>query len=286
MKIGIIGATGMVGHILFYELRRKNIDVIGIGRRKVEKEIVQFDLYFEWEQVKNFLQHQKFDVIINCSAILVNESVTNKLQAVYINSYLPHLLVELFKNSNTKIIHLSTGGVFSGNDEYYFEDSTLSPQTYYGVTKAAGEFNNNKDLVIRCDFWGPDNKKNGSGLFNWFLNQTGNITAYTNVFFNGISNVEFVKILLNMINFSGIIHIGTTAKYSKGFFLESVNKIFSLKKDMSFQNSAVNKSIFLKSRKLLSPVHDLDIMMNDVYQYLMANPQCYADIYPQIYKGQ
>jgi len=280
MKIAIIGATGMVGHVLFYELRKKNIDVTGIGRRKIEKDLLNFDLYTDRDQVKRFLQDSKFDIIINCSAILVNESNKNRFQAVFINSFLPHLLVDLFKNTNTKVVHLSTGGVFSGNDEFYFEDSPLSPLTYYGITKAAGEFNNNKDLVIRSDFWGPENKKNGTGLFNWFLNQDNStVTSYTNVFFNGISNIELARIMLDLINYTGIVHIGTNERKSKCDFLEKIRNVFNLENTTLVKNDTIKKNIYLKSKKELPYINDFDTMINDIYHYLINNKDYYMNIY-------
>ena len=284
MKIAIIGATGMVGHILFYEFRRKNVDVVGIGRRRTEKDIINFDLYTEWDQVKYLLQNSEFDVIINCSAILVNESNHNRLQAVYINSYMPHLLVDLVKNTTTKVVHLSTGGVFSGNDEYYFEDSLPSPQTYYGLTKAAGEFFNNKDLVIRSDFWGPDNKNNGTGLFNWFLNQDGTVIVYTNVFFNGISNVELARIILNLTSYTGIVHIGANKKSSKCDFLQKIRNIFNLENITLLQEDNIKRNVYLKSKEILPHINNLDVMIENVYQYLMINKDYYENIYSQVYK--
>jgi len=284
MKIAIIGATGMVGHVLLHELRKKNIDVIGIGRRKTEKDIINSDLYTEWDKVKRLLQNSNFDIIINCSAILVDESNINKLQAVYINSFLPHLLVDLLKNTDTKVVHLSTGGVFSGNDEFYFEDSPLSPQTYYGITKASGEFNNSKDLIIRSDFWGPDNKKDGTGLFNWFLNQNGMVTAYTNVFFNGISNVELARIVLDLTDHTGIVHIGPSTRNSKCDLLVKLKDTFNLENITLFQDNTIKKNVCLKSKKKLPHINDFDTMIKDVYHYLMNNKDNYVNLYPQVYK--
>jgi dTDP-4-dehydrorhamnose reductase len=285
MKVVIIGATGMVGHILFSEFSRRNIDVIGIGRRESKNDIMKFDIHTEWEQVRRFLKDGNFDAVINCSAILVNESEINRLQSVYINSFLPHLLVDLFRASRTKVIHLSTGGVFSGEDEFYFEDSQLSPPTFYGITKAAGEFNNDKDLVIRSDFWGPDNKKNGIGLFNWFLNQDEDVSAYTKVFFNGISNVELARLVLGLMDYAGIVHIGVRGTISKCDFLKKIKNVFNLDNITLISNSTVRKNVFLKSKRVIPYVNDIDTIINDVYQYLMDNHQYYADIYPQIYKN-
>ncbi len=276
MKIGVIGATGMVGYVLFHELQKKNIDVIGIGRRKAEKEIVKFDLFTEWEQIKIFLQNEKFDIIINCSAILVNESNINRIQAVYINAFLPHLLVDTFKSSNTKLIHLSTGGVFSGQDECYFEDS-------YGITKAAGEFFNEKDLVIRSDFWGPDNKKNGTGIFNWFLKQKGEISAYTNVFFNGISNVEFARVAVDLLSYSGIIHLGVNEAIAKGILLEKIKKVFNLTSVECIPDNSIHKTVNLQSRKCLVALKNYDEMIDDIYRYILDHKDIYIDNYPHLY---
>ena len=285
MKILVIGATGMVGHILFHELQNKNINVVGIDRKKKLKDILYFDLYTEIDTVIHFIKNENFDIIINCSAILINESNINRKQAVYINSFFPHLLVDLFKSTNTKIIHLSTGGVFTSDEKPYFEDSPISPPTYYGITKAAGEFNNEKDLIIRNDFWGPDANKDGTGLFNWFFNQQGMVTAYTNTFFNGISNIEFARILLELISYNGILHIGANENISKCNFLEKIKSVFDLSNTTLLYNNNDFKNIFLKSNYKLPHINNYDIMIKDVYEYLINNKQNYIDIYPQIDKN-
>lgn len=284
MKAAVIGVSGMVGHILFHELRKKNIDVIGIARRKTAVDIVELDLYTQLDSVKQFLVRENFDVIFNCSAILVNKSYLNKLQAVYINSFFPHWLIDLFKDKKTKIVHLSTGGVFSGNEEFYFEDSPLSPQTFYGITKAAGEFENSKDLVIRSDFWGPDIKKDGTGLFNWFLNQNGPVKAYKTVFFNGISNIEFAHVILDLIENTGIINVGADEVISKYDFLEKIKTIFNIKNITLVPENLPAKKIFLKTDKILQKkINNYDIMIKDVHIYLKGNLYRYRTMYPQIY---
>jgi dTDP-4-dehydrorhamnose reductase len=283
IKAVIIGAAGMVGHVLFHELRKKNIDIIGITRRKTEADMIQLDLYTQFDRVKQFLLENRFDIIFNCSAILVNQSNLNKLQAVYINSFFPHWLIDLFKNKKTKIIHLSTGGVFAGNDEFYFENNSLSPQTFYGITKAAGEFENNKDLVIRSDFWGPDIKQEGTGLFNWFLNQNGSIKTYKTVFFNGISNIEFAHIILNLIENIGIIHLGTDEVISKHDFLEKIKKTFNLKNITLIPEDVPEKKIFLKTLRNSKRINNYDTMIKEVHQYLRENFYLYKNVYPKIY---
>jgi dTDP-4-dehydrorhamnose reductase len=285
MKALIVGVAGMVGHILFYGLQERNIDVIGIARNKskMEKNVISFDLYNDWVKINRFLRENKFDIIVNCVAILGGNCNVNQLQAVYINSLLPHRLVDLFKNTETKIIHLSSGGVFSGEDEFYLESDPVSPKNYYGITKAAGEFSNVKDLVVRSDFWGPDAKKHGTGLFNWFLNQNKDVKAYKTVFFNGISNFELSRLLLELIQYTGIIHIGATEIITKGEFLAKIKQVFNLDHITLISDDSVYKRMFLKSIRTLPYVKNHEQMIKDIWQYMLAHQDFYKDIYPQLF---
>ena len=42
-------------------------------------------------------------------------------------------------------------------------------------SKALGEIINNKDLTLRTSIIGPELKRNGEGLFHWFMQQAGKI---------------------------------------------------------------------------------------------------------------
>lgn len=282
MKVLVIGASGMVGHILMQKLYDENIDVIGIGRRKINRDIISIDLN-DWNKFKQFLRENKFDIIFNCSGILINESNANKLQAVYINSLFPHLLADVYKNVSTKIVHLSTGGVFSGNDEAYFEDDAISPPTFYGATKAAGEFCNDKDLIVRSDFWGPDNKKEGSGLFNWFLRQKNEIRAFENVWFNGISSIEFSNIALEIIKYNGILNVGVNELISKAEFLRKIKNTFKLINITLVSDTVLHKKVYLKTKTEIPKINNYDKMIEDIYHYMIANKQLYINIYPDFY---
>ena len=77
--------------------------------------------------VVSMLQDGNYDVIINCIGILNQECDKQLSRAVYLNSYLPHLIADTIRNSNTKLLHMSTDCVFSGSKGMYresdFEDA-------------------------------------------------------------------------------------------------------------------------------------------------------------------
>ena len=53
----------------------------------------------------------------------------------------------------------------------YYENSVLDGETFYDRTKGIGEVNNDKHITFRNSIIGPDLKKDGIGLFNWFMQQ-------------------------------------------------------------------------------------------------------------------
>ena len=81
------------------------------------------------------------------------------------------MLKKLSDEIGAKLIHISTDCVFSGNKGNYTENDFRDADDVYGRSKALGEVVNEKDLTIRTSIIGPELKKNGEGLFHWFMNQ-------------------------------------------------------------------------------------------------------------------
>ena len=87
--------------------------------------------------VTKFIAANNIDTIINCAAYTaVDNAEDNQELATQINATALHNLVA----TNTKIIHVSTDYVFSGeNTKPYTETDLTNPNTVYGKTKLAGE---------------------------------------------------------------------------------------------------------------------------------------------------
>ena len=167
----VLGSTGMAGHTIALYLHEQGHDVTAFSTKTFSYcNNINGDAANK-SFVVSMLQDGNYDVVINCIGVLNQACDKEPSRAVYLNSYLPHLLVDTLRNSNTKLIHMSTDCVFSGKLGSYSENSFRDGETFYDRTKALGEVNDNKNLTFRNSIIGPDMKENGIGLFNWFMKQ-------------------------------------------------------------------------------------------------------------------
>jgi len=218
-KVLVLGAAGMAGHVVSLYLRENGYSVSTLSaRNKLDKNTTLIDVT-GIKALHTYLEKKSFDVIINCIGLLIQPSEERKDLAVYLNAYLPHYLENYYKDSKTKIIHLSTDCVFSGKNPPYKEDSAFDGELFYDRSKALGEIINEKDLTFRMSIIGPDMQESGVGLFNWFYAQKGEIFGYTKAVWNGITTIELARAITAAIeqNLTGLYQLvpqGNITKYN------------------------------------------------------------------------
>ncbi|MCL2577726.1 MAG: SDR family oxidoreductase [Defluviitaleaceae bacterium] len=209
MKIAVLGGTGMAGHVVITYLKECGHDVYFTSRRAPDAEKSKPIDATDVPGLCSWLDSVKPDVIVNCMGILQKEADARADIAILINGYIPRHLEHRFSNTNVKIIHLSTDCVFSGKKGGYLVTDVPDGETPYDRTKALGEISNEKDLTFRMSIIGPDCNENGTGLFNWFMKQQGEIKGFTKAFWNGVTTIELSKAIDAAINqnLSGIYHL-------------------------------------------------------------------------------
>lgn len=282
MNIVVLGSTGMAGHMVARYIEKQGNTVYRISRSEKESLYSRAIDVLETSAILKYIDSINADILINCIGLLQKECEARPDLAIYINSYFPHLLEEHFKNSPTKIIHLSTDCVFSGLSGNYVETDTPDGKTIYDRSKALGEINNNKDLTFRMSIIGPDLDPKGTGLFNWFMQQTGAINGYSNVIWNGITTLELAEAITAAIhtNLAGIYQLvpdDTISKYQLLLLIKNVfGKDITINKDSSF---TVNKTLKntrtdfeYRVKSYSEQVHNLKIWIEE-----------YRDLYPQFY---
>lgn len=227
-KILVLGIKGMAGHVVFKSLSTfDKYDVYGIARNvDVSKKIFNLDVT-NVNELKKIID-LKFDVIINCIGILNKDAEDNPHKAIWFNSYFPHFLEAVTKSTETKVITLSTDCVFSGKKGDYFENDIKDGEGFYAQSKATGEIDNNKDLTIRTSIIGPELKKDGIGLFHWFMNQENEIHGFTEAYWTGVTTIELAHAIHQAIqqNITGLYHLVNNDKISKYDLLDIINKVF------------------------------------------------------------
>ena len=150
MKILVLGCNGMAGHLISLYFKEKGHEVVGFARQ--QSQLLDSTIIGDASDmalIKKVIEEGNYDAVINCIGLLNQFAENNKAMAVLLNGYLPHYLVELTKDTKTRILHMSTDCVFAGNDGPYYEDTLPNGASFYDRSKAMGEINNDKDLTVR-----------------------------------------------------------------------------------------------------------------------------------------
>lgn len=280
-KILILGANGMAGHVVTLGLREETdrYDVKAVAR---SKSIINPDRLMDLTDI-NSLRELMFsfkpDAIINCTGLLNNKAEENPSEAILVNSFLPRFLEESTKNSNVKIIHISTDCVFSGRKGGYFENDFQDGIGVYAKTKALGELNNSKDLTIRTSIIGPELNHQGTGLFNWFSNQKGDIKGYTNAFWSGITTMQLmngIKAILRS-DLTGLYHLVSDKKISKNDLLGIFHSRFNSEviEIIPYDEYYVDKSLINSRRDFNYSVMDYPAMVSEMFEWITAHKEIY-----------
>ena len=245
-KVLVIGCKGMAGHMVKALLENKHYyDVWGLARGlESEKNLINLDVT-ETKKLENILFKENYDVVINCIGLLNNTAESNPQLAVWYNSYFPHLLAYLGTKFNFKLVHISTDCVFSGKKGNYYEKSVKDGIGFYAQSKALGEVIIPKHLTIRTSIIGPELKKNGIGLFHWFMKQKTQVNGFTKSIWSGVTTLELAKAIKWSIenNIEGLYHVTNNSSINKRDLLKLFKK--HIKKDIvikSFEGKNVNKS--------------------------------------------
>lgn len=242
MKIVVIGASGMVGHTVAKYLEK-------------DHEIVRLSLRGNVE----YRPPGDEDLVINCAGLLVDECETYLDDAVYVNSYIPHMLEDWYMYSETKVIQISTDCVFDG--------------TFYGRTKALGELENDKDLTLRMSLIGADSKPEGTGLFNWFMKQEGKIEGYEKAIWNGITTLQLAKSIIPAMDLVGIYNLVPEQGISKYSLLMMLNHEFD--RGLEITPVKMGRDKTLPAGDVI-PVPSYRTMIKEMKGWINEHPETYS----------
>ena len=129
----ITGGTGQLGIAVSQELDKQGIAFDAWSSKDLD--ITQAS------RVSEAIKKLAPKVIINCAAWTdVDGAESHEIDASRVNSDGPQNLALAAKLSNSKLIHVSTDYVFSGESQIPWQiEDEINPQSAYGRTKALGE---------------------------------------------------------------------------------------------------------------------------------------------------
>lgn len=270
----------MLGHqVVHHFLKFSGYEVVDIAfRDKLRGKTIILDVT-DNTILKQTIREIKPDFIINCIGVLINGANSNVANAIYINAYLPHLLADIAKTIDAKLVHISTDCVFSGKKGYYSELDEKDGEDIYAKTKALGEIVDDENVTLRTSIIGTELKENGEGLFHWFMMQEGTINGFTKAIWSGVTTLELAKAVQWSIenNIRGLYHITNNKSINKCELLNLFQKY--TKKNIEIlpvDGKNVDKS-FIDTRKELDyEIPSYDEMISNMVQMIKKNKSLYS----------
>lgn len=209
MKVLVIGATGMLGYSIFENLHEySNLEVYGTVRsikgkenffKKSQGSLIQGIDVTNISDVEGVISEVKPDTVINCIGLIKQHSISKQhVDAVAINSLLPHQLAQVCSENDSKLIHFSTDCVFDGKEGNYSEGDLPTARDLYGKSKCLGEVEYAPHLTLRTSIIGHELASNVS-LVDWFLSQEGKVKGFSKAIFSGLPTCVIAKLLAEKI---------------------------------------------------------------------------------------
>lgn len=282
MKLLVLGATGMAGHMIAIYLLEQGHDVTSYSRRPFPYcKCVTEDIR-EVEKLTALLKKENYDAVINCIGILNDNCEQDITSTIFLNSLLPHFLVRELKdinNNKTKLIHLSTDCVFSGKIGNYDEYSKTDGETLYDRSKALGEVNDSINLTFRNSIIGPDMHPNGRGLFNWFIKQNGPVNGYINAIWTGVTTLTLAAAIEKALetDLKGLYHLVNNQPIDKYSLLQLLNQCFCDNRIMiyPYENIKINKSLVNTRNDFSFIVPTYEKMVEDMHKWVSDHKELY-----------
>ena len=264
MKVTVVGSGGMAGHMIADYLQRCGHVVTTVDRTQLD---------IEQQATNNFFESLDADFLVNAVGLLVKDCMDRPDRAAMVNAWWPQHCAHQLKNTNTRLIHLSTDCVFDGARGNYVESDYHTETNAYGRSKSFGEVNNAKDITFRMSIIGPE-LKNGTGLLNWVLtNKDSELPGWSNAWWNGITTLQLAKCIDQYINhptITGVYHLVSNRNQINKFdLLCKINEVYALGKHIVQTQGpkAVNKVLVDTRGEIDFGIPDYDTMLLELKNY-------------------
>lgn len=204
LNILVLGASGMLGSAVQHALAEFTGWCVDYTQRKEPSAPGYLDiLEMPREQWTAILKRRRYHYVVNCIGILkpaVKERESESLsRAIRVNALFPQEVAQIA--SESRILHVSTDGVFSGSlGRPYLETDPTDCTDAYGKTKALGECPAKNVINIRCSVIGRD-PRGGKGLIEWVQRspEGAELTGFEDQHWNGVTTRQFAELCRRII---------------------------------------------------------------------------------------
>lgn len=251
-RILILGASGMLGHVLFRKLsERPEFEVHATCRNRSAIEphfppallarVRHGVIADDFASLREAIREVRPSVVVNCIGIVKQlAEADDPLVAIPVNALLPHLLAKACGESGARLVHVSTDCVFTGKKGSYTEDDPSDADDLYGRSKRLGEVTAPGAVTLRTSIIGHELSAR-HGLLEWFLAQQGPVRGFARAIFTGFPTVELARIVAERVipdpGLTGLYHVSSepVSKYDLlKLFAEAYGKQNEIVRDESF----------------------------------------------------
>jgi dTDP-4-dehydrorhamnose reductase len=208
MRVLVLGATGMLGHVVAerfapsFELHVGVRDAERARRHGVPGEPHAVDA-LDPAGVAALVEELRPAVVVNAIGLVKQlEEASRPLPAITVNALLPHVLSDACAGVGGRLIHVSTDCVFSGAlaaPRAYREDDLPDAADLYGRSKLLGEVTAAPGLTLRTSIIGRELER-ASGLMEWFATQDGeDVGGFTNAIFSGLTTKALARVIEEVV---------------------------------------------------------------------------------------
>lgn len=266
-RVFILGINNGIGQAVLKKLyKNKRLKICAFYSEQKEKDLIEDEniIYKDFkvfsETINYAFSTKTIDFIVNCLDMPEKDAIkdTNKLLYISVMQYYilgieQILIASIIQNkANTKIINYTNLEVFSKREKYkeYKEIDVHDAINEYGKFKSLSEMNCGNSYNLRCDLIGHNLLNNT--LIKDFLSKEDNTKFdYENKIWNGVTNLQFAKIveniILNNLEPSYIQHIFSN-KIQTYELLKSLNKVYN-------KNLQIDDSINEESGHVLNTIN-------------------------------
>lgn len=252
MRVLVLGVSGMLGNAVFrYISEAKGHEVFGSARSasarrafapELAAKIVLGTDVDNQDSLALLFAQVKPQVVINCIGLIKQlASANDPLQAIPINSLLPHRLARLCEIAGARLVHVSTDCVFSGSKGNYVESDASDAKDLYGRSKYLGEVDYPHAITLRTSIIGHE-LASANGLVGWFLAQQGTINGFTKAIFSGFPTIELAHIIGDVVlpqpALRGLYHVASEP-ISKYALLKLVASVYGKQIEITPQDEFV-----------------------------------------------
>lgn len=220
MNVLVFGANGMLGSAVVRILSEAgNLSVFGTVRcnpvagfsKSLQATIIpSVDVDDQAALIRAFSDVRP-SIVINCVGLIKQiAGGGDPLLAIPANAVFPHRLSRICELFDSRLIHISTDCVFSGDRGGYIESDIPDARDLYGLSKLLGETHSAHTLTLRTSIIGHE-LGTRHGLVEWFLSQREACKGYRRAIFSGLPTVVLAKIIRDIViprsDLFGLYHV-------------------------------------------------------------------------------